>query len=397
MRMPKRLAPLLEYGVIDRVVRSLLSGKEAQVYLVESGGELRAAKVYKDQAERSFKNRSQYTEGRSVRNSRDRRAMAKRSRHGREQAEANWITTEADAIYKLDAAGVRVPKPHAFIDGVLVMECVTGTDGGPAPRLADCAVSGERADLLFDQILREIIKMLCADTVHGDLSVYNVLVEPAGAVIIDFPQVVDAASNAHARDILLRDVANITSHFRRGTPAERLRYGHEMWDLYDKGELRPDTVLTGMFALPNHIVDADNLVNEMRQIEEDEVLARQSIELDFEGAMSGDEPDFQDDAPEVVVRAKPSTLRRVAPGTVKKEAEKKPERQKSRRRRRRGGRGRNKAKAGAKAAETASATTDPKPADAGTTNKPKKSRRRRRGRRRGRGKGKSDNKPTTTG
>lgn len=282
MRMPTRLAPLIEYGVIDHVVRSLLSGKEAQVYLVESDGRLSAAKVYKDQAERSFRNRASYTEGRSVRNSRDNRAMAKRTRHGRDAAEANWITSEVDTIYKLSAAGVRVPKPHAFVDGVLVMECIEGPQGGPAPRLADCPMDGALAAEMFDRVMTEVVKMLCADVIHGDLSVFNILIEADGPVIIDFPQSVDAAANANAKKILLRDVANITTHFMRHRPANERRHGYEMWELYEAGELRPDTKLTGRFTLPEHEIDADLLIEEMRQVEEDEVLARESMDLDFE-------------------------------------------------------------------------------------------------------------------
>ncbi len=387
MRMPKRLAPLVECGVITRVVRSLLSGKEAQVYLVESDGHLRAAKVYKDQAERSFRNRSSYTEGRAVRNSRDRRAMAKRSRHGREQAEANWITTEADAIYKLATAGVRVPKPHAFVDGVLVMECVMGSDGGPAPRLADCSLEPARAELLFQQILREIIKMLCADTVHGDLSVYNVLIEPAGPVIIDFPQVVDAASNTNARDILLRDVANITSHFKRGVPASQLRYGHEMWDLYEKGELRRDTILTGMFALPDHLVDAEELLAAMRLIEEDEVLARQFDDLDFDAAPARGQE--MEDEPQVVQPVRPGTrvveLTKSEPKPRAKKADGGDEAKPKRRRRRRGrGRGKGEENAPAAKASASPAPSAEKPKDSSPQpNEEKKRRRRRR-------KGKSD-------
>ena len=284
MKIPNQLAALIEYGVIDKVVRSLLSGKEAQVYLVEAGGKLCAAKVYKDQTERSFRNRASYTEGRTVRNSRDNRAMANRSRHGRERAEATWITAEVETIYKLDAAGVRVPKPQAFIDGVLGMECILGPDGGIAPRLADCPLRGEQADRMFAQIMSEVVKMLCAGVIHGDLSVFNILIEPAGPVMIDFPQAVNAAANANAREILLRDVANLTNHFLRGRPARERRHGHQMWDLYDRGELSPDTQLTGLFKLPDHVVNADNLVNEMRQIEEDEVLARQANDLDFDAA-----------------------------------------------------------------------------------------------------------------
>ncbi len=274
MRMPPRLAPLLDDGIIDSVVRPLMSGKEAQVYLVETRGELRVAKVYKAATERSFRNRSDYTEGRSVRNSRDQRAMGKRSRHGREKDEETWKAAESDMIYKLAAAGVRVPKPHTFVEGVLVMEFIHGPDGGPAPRIAECTLEPDHAEELFQQIIREICRMLCADVVHGDLSTFNILLEDDGAVIIDFPQAINAASNRNARDILLRDVANITTHFRRGHPADQLRFGHEMWALYESGELTPDTPLTGRFHLPQHEIDAETLLRQMLEVEEDEAMAR---------------------------------------------------------------------------------------------------------------------------
>ncbi|MFU8803224.1 MAG: RIO1 family regulatory kinase/ATPase [Bradymonadaceae bacterium] len=272
--MPPRLVPLIEYGVIESVVRPLLSGKEAQVYLVESGGHLRAAKVYKSLQDRSFRNRSQYTEGRKVRNSRDQRAMGKRTRYGRDQEEAAWNSVEVDMIYKLDAAGVRVPKPYAFIEGVLVMECIEGPDGGVAPRVSDCHLGEEEGLAVCDQIIAEVVKMLCADVVHADLSVYNVLLEEEGPVIIDFPQSIGATRNHHARKILLRDVANITSALRFGRPPQELRFGYEMWDLFERGDLTPDSVLTGKFDIPKHAIDPDLLLIEMQQIEEDEALAR---------------------------------------------------------------------------------------------------------------------------
>lgn len=271
--MPPRLVPLIEYGLIESVVRPLLSGKEAQVYLVESGGQLRAAKVYKSTQDRSFRNRSQYTEGRQVRNSRDQRAMGKRSKYGRDQEEAAWNSIEVDTIYKLDAAGVRVPKPYAFFEGVLIMECIEGPEGGVAPRISDCPLDKEQGIALCDQILAEVVKMLCADIVHADLSVYNVLMEEKGPVIIDFPQSIAAARNPHARKILLRDVANITTFFRHGRPPQELRYGYEIWDLYERGVLEPDSVLTGKFDIPEHAVDPDILLLEMQQVEEDEALA----------------------------------------------------------------------------------------------------------------------------
>lgn len=273
MRIPPRLIPLVEEGIIERIVRPLMSGKEAQVYLVEAGGDLRVAKVYKEASTRSFRQRSSYTEGRRVRNSRDQRAMGKRSRHGRERDEAHWKAAEAECIYKLDAAGVRVPKPFAFIEGVLVMECIEGPDGGPAPRLAECTLEPDVAERTFEQLLREVVRMLCADVVHGDLSPFNILIEDGGPVVIDFPQALNAARNNNAKEILLRDVANLTSHFKRGRPARELRYAHEMWDAYERGALQPDTPLTGRFDLPQHEVDAEVLLYQMLEIEEDEAIA----------------------------------------------------------------------------------------------------------------------------
>jgi len=272
MRLPPRLVPLIEDGIIDSVVRPLMSGKEAQVYLVEAGGQLRVAKVYKSTQERSFRNRAEYTEGRSVRNSRDQRAMQKGSRHGRDRDEETWKEAEAQVIYKLAAAGVRVPRPYAFVEGVLVMECVEGPDGGPAPRLAECTLEPVVAREVFDKIIREIVRMLCVDIVHGDLSVFNILLDAHGPVIIDFPQSLDAARNRNAKEILLRDVANITSHFRRGRPAHELRFGHEMWALYERKELMPDVRLTGRFDLPRHEVDAERLLRQMLEVEEDEAM-----------------------------------------------------------------------------------------------------------------------------
>lgn len=278
MRIPPQLETLIEYGVIQEVIRPLLSGKEAQVYLVESGGDVRAAKVYKPQGKRSFRKRSQYTEGRKMRNSRDQRAVNKGSRYGKQKDESAWGNAEVTIINKLYDAGVRVPKPYDFVDGVLVMECVAGPDGGVAQRIADCDLDREEGLAICDQILREAVKMLCVDVVHADLSVYNVLLADDGPVIIDFPQALGASKNRHARKILLRDIANITDALRFGRPPKSLRFGYEMWDLYERGELTPESTLTGNFDLPDHQVDPDLLLLEMQQVEEDEALAR----LDFE-------------------------------------------------------------------------------------------------------------------
>ena len=247
MRLPEVLVSLTDQGVIDEVIRPLKSGKEAQVYLVSSQGERRVAKVYKSM-HRSFKHRAQYTEGRKVRNSRDQRAMQRRTRHGKAQEEAAWKSAEVDIIYRLHDGGVRVPTPYNFIDGVLLMELVCGDDGHPAPRLGELALDAETATRYFKQLLTEVVKMLCVGIVHGDLSDYNVLVDAHGPVVIDFPQAVDAASNRNAKKLLIRDVDNLSAFLKRCIPRTRHRpYGQEIWAAYEKNLLSADMELTGSF------------------------------------------------------------------------------------------------------------------------------------------------------
>ncbi|MBL9102667.1 MAG: phosphotransferase [Myxococcales bacterium] len=249
MRTPKALETLVEYGIVEEVLRPLMSGKEAHVYLVRSGGELRVAKIYKDAEQRSFKQRSEYTEGRTTRNTRDRRAMAKHTRHGRRQDEAAWRSAEVDAIYRLMAAGVRVPVPYHFIDGVLIMELVRDHEGQPASRLGDLVYAPEVARRIFDILLESVVKMLCAGIVHGDLSEFNVLMAADGPVIIDFPQAVDPASNASARKLLIRDVDNLLRFLGRHFHGVRpLPYAQEMWELYQQNRLFPETILRGRVA-----------------------------------------------------------------------------------------------------------------------------------------------------
>jgi RIO kinase 1 len=256
MRIPERLVALTDEGIIEQVVRPLMSGKEAQVYLVIAGGEPCVAKVYKEAQDRTFKQRALYTEGRAVRNSRDQRAMAKRTRHGREQDEAAWRAAEVDVIYRLRAAGVRVPKPHQFIDGVLIMELITDDKGQPAPRLGDVNLEREQASAVFDRLLSDVVRMLSVGVVHGDLSTFNVLLGSDGPVIIDFPQAVNASSNQNARQLLLRDIDNLQRFVRAFTLRQAaLPYGQELWNLYERGELTADTSLTGRFAAPQRPVD----------------------------------------------------------------------------------------------------------------------------------------------
>ena len=258
------MEPLFDQGVIQQVLRPLMSGKEADVFLVLAHGEQRVAKVYKTAENRSFKHRAAYTEGRKVKNSRQARAMAKRSKYGRAEEEAAWRSAEVDAIYRLRAAGVRVPEPFDFVEGVLVMELVKGPDGEPAPRLVDAKLSRREAEDLFDRCIREVVKMLCAGLVHGDLSDFNVLLDDNGPVIIDFPQAVDAAHNNNARKMLIRDVKNLQSFLSRYAPNLRhKKYGEEMWALYQDGQLMPDTKLTGKHRGSQKKVETMSLLEEI--------------------------------------------------------------------------------------------------------------------------------------
>lgn len=281
MRIPDSLASLVDYGIIDEALRPLMSGKEAQVYLVMAGGRECVAKVYKDAQSRTFKHRSTYTEGRKVRNSRDQRAMGKGSRHGRAQEEAAWRSAEVEMIYRLSDANVRVPRPHNFVDGVLVMELITDADGLPAPRLGDLTMlSPSEATAIFEQLLAEVVRMLCAGVVHGDLSDFNVLMGAEGPVIIDFPQAVDASSNPNARKLLVRDVENLHRFRARFAPEqEALPYAQEMWDLYQRGELTPDTKLSGRHRPSERRVDTRQVLSLIGDADHDERRRRASLGL----------------------------------------------------------------------------------------------------------------------
>ncbi|UAW99612.1 serine protein kinase RIO [Halopseudomonas nanhaiensis] len=265
MKTPKRLEPLVEDGLIDEVLRPLMSGKEAAVYVVRCGKELRCAKVYKEANNRSFRQAVKYQEGRKVRSSRDARAMAKGSKHGRKEKEENWQNAEVAALYRLAQAGVRVPKPYDFLDGVLLMEMITDHDGDAAPRLNDVDLEPDDAREFHAFMIGEVVKMLCAGLVHGDLSEFNVLLDDRGPVIIDLPQAVDAAGNNHAFDMLERDVGNMTAYFGQFAPElKATRYAKEMWALYEDGKLTPDTQLTGLFDEPEDEADLDGVMREIK-------------------------------------------------------------------------------------------------------------------------------------
>ncbi len=276
MKTPKRLEPLLEDGLIDDVVRQLMSGKEATVYVVRCGDDVRCAKVYKEANKRSFRQSVDYTENRKVKNSRQSRAMAKGSKYGRQAQEEAWQSAEVDALYRLADAGVRVPKPYNFYEGVLLMELVTDAHGNAAPRLNDVEFSAEDARIHHHTLLKEVIRMLCAGIVHGDLSEFNILMSSDGPVIIDLPQAVDAAGNNHASSMLERDVANLSSYFGRFAP-ELLttQYGKEIWSLYAHGDLTIDTALTGHFKQSTKPVDLKSVIRVIDDVRIEEFKRKQ--------------------------------------------------------------------------------------------------------------------------
>ncbi|WP_020485412.1 PA4780 family RIO1-like protein kinase [Methylomonas sp. MK1] len=264
MKTPKRLEPLIDSGLVDEVIGSLKSGKEAAVYVVRCGGEICCAKVYKEADQRSFKQSVLYQEGRKVRNSRRARAMEKGSSYGRKEQESAWQNAEVTALYRLADAGVRVPKPYNFIDGVLLMELVADADGHPAPRLNDLEMPAELAREYHAFLIGQIVRMLCDGLVHGDLSEYNVLVGRDGPVIIDLPQAVDAAGNNNARVMLERDVANMAAYFGQFAPELlQTNFGKEMWKLYQSGDLHPETNLTGHFEDNAKPADLRSVIREI--------------------------------------------------------------------------------------------------------------------------------------
>jgi RIO kinase 1 len=274
MKAPPRLQSLVEEGLIDTVVRQLMSGKEAMVFVVRSGEQTLCAKIYKEANNRSFRQAVDYTENRKVKNSRSARAMAKGSKFGRQEQEAAWQSAEVDALYRLAAAGVRVPQPFNFCDGVLLMELVTDANGDAAPRLNDVAFTPAQALQHHATLIGEVVRMLCAGVVHGDLSEFNILLahmqgsdgadrvdEP---VIIDLPQAVDAAGNNHAQRMLLRDVANLRDFFGQFAPALlKTDFGPEIWSLYQAGLLSIETPLTGHYERAHADIDMQAVLREI--------------------------------------------------------------------------------------------------------------------------------------
>ena len=264
MKIPKQLKALIDDGLVDEVLRQLMSGKEATIFIVRCGSEIRCAKVYKDASKRSFKKAVQYREGRHVRNSRRGRAMAKGSKFGKKEQEEIWQNAEVDALYLLANANVRVPKPYGCFDGVLLMELITDAESRVAPRLNDVAMTAEQARKDHATIMTDVVRMLCAGIVHGDLSEFNVLVNESGPVIIDLPQAVNAAGNNNARSMLARDVNNMTAYYGRFAPdLLKGKHAKEIWAHYEAGTLSPDTQLTGRFKECRKTADVKGVLNEV--------------------------------------------------------------------------------------------------------------------------------------
>jgi len=272
MKTPKRLLPLIEDGLVDHVISRLMSGKEADVFIVQCGNEVRCAKIYKDTKNRSFKQAAQYQEGRKSRSSRRGRAMDKGSKFGREQREETWQNAEVDALGRLDRAGVRVPKTYGCIDGVLLMELIIDEDGDAAPRLSDVTLTIEQALAHHTVVMKNVMQMLCAGIIHGDLSEFNILVDEIGPVIIDLPQAVDAAANNNAERMFHRDVDNVTRFYAQFAPAlQDTRFAHEIWAIYESGDLHPDTRLTGFFEVATESADVDGVLIEIDAAREEEL------------------------------------------------------------------------------------------------------------------------------
>ena len=277
MKIPKLIKPLIEDGLISEVIQSIMSGKEASLYVVRCGTKIRCAKVYKEVNKRSFKKSAQYQEGRKVKNSRRARAIQKGSKYGKQQQEETWQNAELLALRRVGESGVRVPETFGYFDGILLMELITDKQGHVASRLADISMSKETALFEYNIVIRYVVYMLCAGIIHGDLSEFNVLVGADGLVIIDLPQAVDAPSNNNAESMLKRDVNNITQYFSNFAPElGNTRYGDEIWSLYVEGNLRPDIALTGIYDEPNKATDIDTVMLEIKATiaEEEARLAR---------------------------------------------------------------------------------------------------------------------------
>lgn len=208
-------------GAVDTELGILKTGKEADVFLLEradphdpAGGVILAAKRYRDSGHRDFHRSAAYVDGRSVRRSRDQRALNRKSTWGRQVASAEWAVSEWGALVRLWELGLPVPYP-VQVDGTeILMEWVTDMAGESAPRLAQTRPAPELLGTYYDQLVEAMALMVQAGIVHGDLSPYNILATGERLVIIDLPQVVDLVGNPAGLDFLLRDCTNVCAWFR---------------------------------------------------------------------------------------------------------------------------------------------------------------------------------------
>ena len=284
MKIPKRIQPLVDEGLVDEVLRPLMSGKEADVYVVRCGDDVRCAKIYKEAEKRSFKQAVLYREGRKSRNSRRSRAMEKGSKFGRNEQENSWQNAEVDALFRLANAGVRVPQPYGCFDGVLLMELITDDQGYVAPRLNDITLTREQALEQHKSVMKDVQRMLCVGLIHGDLSEFNVLLDSKGPVIIDLPQAVDAAANNNAKSMLERDVNNMTRFYGQFAPELlRSKYAKEMWALFESGKLNPESELTGEFKESTKAADVESVLAEIEAAFDEEQERKERIREAEEG------------------------------------------------------------------------------------------------------------------
>jgi len=267
MKIPKRIEPLKEEGLVDSVICQLMSGKEAMIYVVRSGDDIRCAKVYKESNRRNFHQSSSYTEGRKTRNSRRARAIDKGSRYGRSMQEEAWQSTEVDMLCRLAASGISVPKFYNFFAGVLLMELITDSDGDAAPRLSNVILTRELALQYFHDLLNQAVRMLCVGIIHGDLSHYNILLGCTGPVIMDLPQAITADKNNGAARLFKRDINNLTTYFSRYVPElSDTDYGSEIWFNYKHNKLRPEMALSGKAVADNKPVNVDGVLHAINHV-----------------------------------------------------------------------------------------------------------------------------------
>jgi RIO kinase 1 len=232
------LDALLSEGLVSEVLHVVSTGKEALVYCCSGPEGLIAAKVYKPIRMRAFRDDAGYQMGRgALLASRDRRATARKTEHGRDVQFGAWIEWEYQTLRLLHAAGADVPRPISRSRGAMLMEYV-GEESAPAPMLSRVSLAPDEAEAAFQRIVANVALWLRNDRVHGDLSPFNILYWNGSPKVIDFPQAVDARSNRNARELLHRDLDNVCRYFARaGIDADAFALAERLWRRYLRAEL----------------------------------------------------------------------------------------------------------------------------------------------------------------